>query len=68
MADIRLKLDEVKLCVKDAQLLLHGVRRDSNGQLVDHIDITLPWSFHQALGRLVNFDGINYQSLNDETA
>ena len=66
MADIRLKLDEVKLCIKDAQLILHGVRRDASGAIADHVDIALPWSCQQALGRLANFDGIGYQSLNGE--
>jgi len=63
MADIRLQLDEVRLCIKNAQLILHGVRHDATGHIVDHVDLTLPWSVQQALSRLANFDGINYRSL-----
>lgn len=65
MADIRLRVDEVKLCVKDAQLFLHGVRKDSAGHIVDHVDLILPWNFQHAL---TNLDGIDYQSINGETA
>ena len=65
MADIRLRLDEVRLCIKDAQLMLHGVRHDEAGHIVDHVDITLPWSCQQALSRLANFDGIDDRSLNE---
>jgi hypothetical protein len=68
MADIRLTLDEVRLCIKDAQLILHGVRCDASGQIVDHIDIALPWNFQQTLARLQNFDGMDYLSLDGETA
>lgn len=66
MAAIHLQVDEVQLCVKNAQLYLHGVRRDAAGQIIDHIDLILPWTFQQALSRLTNLDGINYQSLNDQ--
>ena len=68
MAEIRLRLDEVKLCIKDAQLILHGVRRDASGAVADHIDIALPWECRQALDRLTNFDGIDYRSLNNGEA
>lgn len=68
MADIRLKLDEVKLCIKDMQFMLHGVRYGHNKQVVDHVDIVLPWGFQQALGRLANFDGINYGLLDEEAS
>ena len=63
MADIRLRVDEVKLCVKDAQLYLHGVRRDVDGRVVDHVDLILPWNFQRAV---TNLDGIHYGSLDDE--
>jgi hypothetical protein len=65
MADIRLTLDEVQLCVKEAQLVLHGVRRDAEGRVVDHVDITLPWGFQRTVA---NFDGIDYRSLDGEAA
>ena len=68
MAEIRLRLDEVKLCIKNAQLILHGVRCDVSGQIVDHIDITLPWGFQKCVSRLANFDGIDYHSLDGEAA
>lgn len=67
MADIRLKLDEVKLCIKDMQFMLHGVRRSAAGQIIDHVDIVLPWSAQHALSQLTNFDGINYHSLNEHS-
>jgi len=67
MADIRLKLDEVKLCIKNAQLVLHGVRHDATGAIADHIDLVLPWSAQQTLQGFLNLDGINYQSLNGDT-
>jgi len=63
MAEIRLRVDEAALCVKDAQLILHGVRRDRTGQVVDHIDVVLPWAFRAQLARTTNFDGIDYRSL-----
>ena len=56
MADIRLQVDEVKLCRKDAKLFLHGVRRDAHGRLVDHVDVILPWAFERALANLDNLD------------
>jgi len=56
MADIRLKVDEVKLCVKGAQLYLHGVRRDRDGQVVDHVDLMLPWNFQRAVANLDNLE------------
>ena len=62
MADIRLKLDAVLWSIKDAQLILHGVRRDATGAVTDHVDIALPWGFQRTL---TNFDGINYRSLED---
>ena len=65
MADIRLQVDEVKFCVKDARVYLHGVRRDAEGRIVDHVDLILPWNFQRALA---NFDGIDYRSLDDETS
>jgi len=58
-------LDDVRLCIKGAQLILHGVRFDANGQIADHIDIVLPWGFQRALS---NFDGIDYRSLDGETS
>lgn len=67
MADIRLKLDEVKLCIKGMQLMLHGVKYGDRKEVVDHVDIVLPWSVQRALSRLANFDGIDYRSLNDQT-
>jgi len=66
MADVRMRLDEVRLCIKDAQLVLHGVRRNSGGEVIDHVDIALPWGFRDALVKPVNLDGINYPSFNDE--
>lgn len=66
MADIRLKLDEVKLCIKNAQLVLHGIRHDATGAIADHIDLVLPWNAQQALQGFMNLDGINYQSLNGD--
>jgi hypothetical protein len=63
MAEIRLKLDEVKLCVKDAQLILHGVRLDAQGYIIDHVDIALPWDFQRTVA---NFDGIDYRSLDGQ--
>lgn len=63
MANIRMQVDEAALCVQDAQLILHGVRRDvATSRVLEHIDIVLPWDFQRTL---MNFDGINYQSLND---
>ena len=64
MATIRLQVDEVKLCVKNAQLYLHGVCRDAAGRVVDHIDLILPWAFQRAVA---NLDAINYHSLEDDT-
>jgi hypothetical protein len=66
MADIRLQVDEVKLCIKDAQLTLPGVRHDRGGYIVDHIDIVLPWEFQHTLSTLANLDGIDYRLLNGE--
>jgi hypothetical protein len=66
MADIRLKLDEVKLCIKNAQLVLHGIRHDATGAIADPIDLARPWSAQQALQGLLNVDGINDQSLNGD--
>lgn len=68
MADIRLKLDEVKFCIKNAQVVLHGIRRDATGAIADHIDIALPWNAQRILSTLANFDGINYESLNGDAA
>lgn len=65
MAQIRLQVDEVKLCVKNAQRYLHGVRRDVAGRIVDHIDLILPWTFERAIA---NLDAINYHSLDDENS
>jgi len=56
MADIRLKVDEVKLCIKDEKLYLHGVRRDLAGHIVDHVDLILPWSFQRAVANLDNIE------------
>ena len=66
MADIRLQLDEVKLCIKDVRLTLHGVRHDRSGHIIDHIDIVLPWEFQHTLSKLANLDGIDYRLLNGE--
>lgn len=63
MAEVRLHVNEVKLCVKGAQLYLHGVRRDGDGRVLDHIDLILPWAFERALA---NLDGMNYHSLDDD--
>ena len=54
----------MKLCVKNAQLYLHGVRRDVAGRIIDHIDLILPWAFQRAVS---NLDAINYHSLEDDT-
>lgn len=62
MAEIRLQVHEVKLCVKNAQLYLHGVRRDAAGRIIDHVDLILPWAFQRAVA---NLDAINYHSLED---
>lgn len=66
MAEIRLHVDEAALCVKGAQLILHGVRRDRAGQTVDHVDVVLPWAFRAQLARTTNFDGIDYRSLDGD--
>ena len=63
MADIRLRVDEVRLCIKDAQLYLHGVRRDSDGRIVDHVDLILPWNFQRAVA---NVDNIEDHSLEND--
>ena len=63
MAAIRLQVDEVKLCVKNTQLYLHGVRRDAAGRVLDHIDLVLPWMFERAIA---NIDAINSRSLEDD--
>ena len=65
MADIRLQVHEVRLCIKNAQLYLHGVRRDAEGRIVDHVDLILPWNFQRALA---NFDAIDYHSLDDDSS
>jgi hypothetical protein len=65
MAEIRLKLDEVTLCIKDAQIILHGIRRERTGAVADHVDITLPWSVQRFLPHAVNLDGIDYRSLDE---
>ncbi len=65
MAHIRLQVNEVKLCVKDAQLYLHGIRRDEAGRVVDHIDLILPWNFQRAVA---NVDNINAHSRDGEFA
>ena len=63
MAAIRLQVDEVKLCVKDTQLYLRGVRRDSAGRVLDHIDLILPWTFERAVA---NIDAINSRAREDD--
>ncbi|GEM_PF-4032681 len=60
MADIRLQVNEVKLCIKNARLYLHGVRRDAEGRVVDHVDVILPWNFQRAI---TNLDNIDYHAL-----
>ena len=65
MAAIRLQVHEVKLCVKNAQLYLHGVRRDAAGHIIDHIDLILPWGFQRALAHL---DAMNSHSLEEDDA
>lgn len=65
MADIRLQVNEVRLCIKDAQLYLHGIRRDAEGRVVDHVDLILPWTFQRTVA---NLDNIDYHSLNGELA
>lgn len=66
MAHIRLHVNEVKLCVKNTQLFLHGVRRDAQGRVVDHVDLILPWAFERALANLDHLDRI--QRCNEDTA
>ena len=56
MTHIRLQVHEVKLCVKNAQLYLHGVRRDAEGRIVDHVDLILPWSFQRAVANVDNIE------------
>ena len=63
MADIRMDVNEVTLCVKGARLLLHGIRRDAQGRIIDHVDLVLPWSAQRALANIANLDGIDYRSL-----
>lgn len=56
MAHIRLEVDEVRLCVKNERLFLHGLRRDTEGRVVDHVDLVLPWTFQRALTHLDNIN------------
>jgi len=66
MAHVRIHVNEVKLCVKNAQLYLHGVRRDGQGRVVDHVDVVLPWAFERALANLDNLE--RAQRCNEDAA
>ena len=68
MADIRLRIDEVFGFIKNAEIVLHGVRRDAQGKIIDHIDLALPLACRQMLRNLKNMDGVDYASLGDSPA